>query len=130
MKTWPDNLPQYRTVGKAIEGAYYITTYGVANAAYKVNSNGELLYYRVSNNHIIWDLKKVNTNAGIRYLQFEQISTQYASNGYGTAGEYIVFDEKYHEINRLRMVSSEKILNDNWPVDRMIFCISMIPNII
>lgn len=120
MKTWPDNLPQYRTVGKAIDGAYYITTYGagVANAAYKVNQNGELLYYRVSNIHTIWDFKKVNTDDGIRYLQFEQISTQYASNGYGTAGEYIVFDEKYHEINRLRMVSSEKISNDNWPVDQ------------
>lgn len=116
LNTFPEALPTYRVVGKSpYEGDYYITPLP-GSCAYKINSNGEVLYYRIAPSGIL-DFKKVVTPDGVRYLLFENRNSQHIGMGFIGAGEYIVMDEQYHEINRLKMKKSDKITSDNWPTD-------------
>lgn len=120
LNTWPENLPQYGVVGRSpYEGDYYITALmDGSGAAYKVDESGNLLYYRYSDKHSFEDFKKVETEDGARYLMFESAPTEHSPHAYTTVGEYVVFDENYNEIKRLRLAESDVITDSDWPVDQ------------
>lgn len=120
LNTWPEELPQYSVVGSSpYEGDYYITPLmNGSGAAYKVDECGNLLYYRYSDKHSFEDFKKVETEDGVRYLMFESVPTEHAPHAYTTVGEYVVFDEQYNELKRLRLAESDVITDTDWPIDQ------------
>lgn len=118
IRTWPMFLPTYTVVGKSpYPGDYYITPFIQGGAIYKVDRNGNLKYYRYSSS-MLWDFKKIETVDGIRYIYCEQVASVHTPKASTGSAEYVVMDEDYHEIKRLRMAESERIADTDWPADQ------------
>ena len=121
LKTWPSQIPSYTVVGESpYEGDYYLTKMGDGgdNVAMKIDRWGRLKYYYYNAYGAIADFKKVETPDGVRYLMFTTIATPHTTKGLSQSGCYVVYDEQYHEIQRLYMKQSEHVPSENYPVDQ------------
>lgn len=118
LRTYPQALPGYTVTGKSpYPGDYYITpSLAQGGVIIKIDSSGHVLYYKITGTMAI-DFKKVKTKDGIRYIYCEQVPSQYTPLASIYVAEYIVMDEQYHEIKRIRMLKSDIIADDSYPCD-------------
>ena len=123
IRTLNSNIPTYTAVGESpYEGDYYITH--ILPLMLKLNQSGEIVYYLCANEYMAevlammsdtgavqvmsyWDFKKhVLPNGEIRYSYHEQDPNYNHLNLFGYAGgTRVIMDEKYHEIERIKMIT-------------------------
>ena len=122
IRTFPSALPTYTVVrgeNSPLPGFYYVTPFmSVGGAVYKLDINGNTVFYKYSPYTPYWDFKQADTPDGIRYIYCQQVPSQHTPKAYTASVEYVILDEDYHELKRLRMEKSEKIPDDNWPADQ------------
>lgn len=112
INTLPSDFPKYYIMGKSnFEGDYYGTILNDANPVsrkpgfiFKMNNNGEIVYYKKYDTCVI-DFKKVYLDNGeIRYTFYEQNNGKYFYENIGYAPcNLVVMDEKYNIIKKLSL---------------------------
>lgn len=120
LNTLPSDISKFQVIGKGSgNGSYYLSTVNGYGCIYKLSTAGDIEYYKFSRDKRFSDFKKVETPEGItRYIYGEEFQTKSTLDAATTPVQWVIMDEQYHEVERLKMKKSQEIPTDEFPADQ------------
>lgn len=120
INTLPVDFPQYNLVGKSpYKGDYYLTIQG-GSPYYllKLSNEGDVIYYKRSEENMFFDFKKHMINGKVRY-SYQEVDTNkdsVISSEACSLGDIVILDEKYNEIDRVNFMGNDEVIQ-GYPVE-------------